>query len=183
MGQLKNSLSQWGLVSRLFHWLSALLILSMLCVGFYMVGMTASSDKWQIYGLHKSVGVTLLAIMSARLIWCLTQVTPQLPGMPQIQYYLARSSVPLFYSAVFIMIFSGILMSNAGGFPIIVFGEFELPALIGKNPNIGQYAKQIHGLMGWSLSFLIGTHTLAAFYHQFCRRDRLLKRMWSGKAI
>jgi cytochrome b561 len=82
------------------------------------------------------------------------------------------------YLVLFVMPLSGIAMSQAGGHPISVFGWLTLPEMIGKNPEIGKIAAIIHQTTAWILIALISVHILAAFYHQFCRKDYLLTRMW-----
>ena len=38
--------------------------------------------------------------------------------------------------------------------------------------------EDLHGYLAYTLFALIGIHLLAALWHQFVWRDRLLQRMW-----
>lgn len=176
MEHITNKNQSWGLVSRTFHWLAALLIVCMLCIGLIMANMDDSSEKFQLFALHKSTGIVVLGLMILRVIWRLTQTIPDLP----LKDLLSRLSAPTLYVVVLMMPISGIIMSQAGGHPISVYGVFTLPTLIEKNPGIGKLFWQIHGYTGKILIALICLHITAALYHQLVLKNNLLRRMIKG---
>jgi cytochrome b561 len=51
---LKNTLSSYGLITKLFHWFIGIAIVGLLVIGFIMVSMLPSVDKWQLYSMHKA---------------------------------------------------------------------------------------------------------------------------------
>ena len=53
---LKNTLSSYGLITKLFHWFIGIAIVGLLVIGFIMVSMLPSVDKWQLYSMHKATG-------------------------------------------------------------------------------------------------------------------------------
>ena len=59
---LKNTDTRWGAVSQLLHWLVVVLILGQGIVGLTMGGLRNGPDKIQVYALHKSFGLTILAL-------------------------------------------------------------------------------------------------------------------------
>lgn len=174
----RNTDNQWGFVSRLLHWGMAIFIIGMLAGGLYMASLPNSPFKFALYDVHKAIGVLILLFLIFRFIWRLSQKVPTLLRLPQPQQFLAKISAPIMYLILFIMPLSGIVMSQAGGYPINVFGRFTLPQMIDKNPELGKMAVAIHQTTAWILIAFIILHTLAAFYHQFCRKDYLLIRMW-----
>jgi cytochrome b561 len=174
----RNTDNQWGLVSRLLHWVMAIFIIGMLAGGLYMANLPNSPFKFELYGIHKAIGVFILLFLIFRFVWRISQTIPTLLRLPQPQQFLAKISAPFMYLVLFIMPLSGIAMSQAGGHPISVFGWATLPEMIGKNPELGKIAAVIHQTTAWILIALIIVHILAAFYHQFCRKDYLLTRMW-----
>lgn len=177
----RNSADQWGIVSRILHWTMALLIIGMIIVGLYINSLPDIPFKFLLIGLHKSTGVIILGLVVFRLFWRLSQSVPTLPPMPQTHQFLAKASVPVLYLFLFIMPISGIIMSQSFGYSISVYGWFTFPEIVGKNPEIGKLAAATHQLAGWILIGLIILHIVAAFYHQFCRKDYLLTRMWRSK--
>lgn len=66
---LKNSATRWGSVSMGLHWLVVALILLMAWIGLRMGGMPNGPDKIATYALHKSVGISILALAVLRLAW------------------------------------------------------------------------------------------------------------------
>ena len=66
---IRNSPERWGTVSIGLHWLTALLILGLAVVGLIMTELPTSPFKMQVYALHKSFGLTVLALAVLRLLW------------------------------------------------------------------------------------------------------------------
>ena len=59
---MRNTPERWGSVSRFLHWTTLLLVLGLVAVGLAMDEMANSPDKIRVYALHKSTGITLLAL-------------------------------------------------------------------------------------------------------------------------
>ncbi len=173
---LRNDQNHWGLISKLFHWVMALLIIGLLYVGLYMADLPDSPDKFALYGLHKSFGIIVLGLVTLRIVWRLTNVTPELPD----KLLLSKLSAPVLYLAMLTMPVSGIVMSQAGGHPISIFNTITVPTFIDKNPDLGKLAWQIHGYAGKVFIALICLHILAALYHQLFLKNNLLGRMIKG---
>ena len=66
---LKNRADRWGWVSLGIHWLTLVMILGLATVGFLMQELANSPTKVQVYSLHKSIGLTVLALTVLRLLW------------------------------------------------------------------------------------------------------------------
>jgi cytochrome b561 len=173
---LKNDNNHWGVVSRLLHWLVAFLIIGLLYVGLYMAGLPDSPSKFELYGFHKSFGIMVLGLVAIRIMWRLLTMTPDLPD----KLLLSRLSAPVLYLAMLTMPISGVVMSQAGGYPISVFSLFTVPTFMDKNPDLGKLAWQVHGYAGKVFIVLICLHILAALYHQLVLKNNLLGRMIKG---
>jgi cytochrome b561 len=61
------------------------------------------------------------------------------------------------------------------------FGLFKIDFGVRKNPAIFHPTEDIHGYLAYALFALAGIHIAAALWHQFVRRDHLLRRMWPGQ--
>jgi len=177
----RNSPDQWGLISRILHWVMAIIVIGMLGCGLYIDNLPDEPIKFLLINLHKGTGVVVLGLLVFRLLWRLSQPVPSLLQLPQPHLFLAKASVPVLYLVLFIMPISGIIMSQSFGYSINVYGWFTFPEIVSKNPAVGKLAAATHQIAGWLLIGLIGLHIAAALYHQFFRKDYLLTRMWRSK--
>lgn len=175
---LKNTDERWGPVSQLLHWAIVLLILGQGTVGLLMTEMRISPDKIRIYALHKSFGLTILALAALRLLWRWYAGTPQpVPGTPHWQARIAALTHWSLYALLFAIPLSGWVLNSAAGFPLQWFGLFNLPAITGKDHGLHELAEDVHALLFWALVALALVHAAAAFYHHLFRHDATLARM------
>lgn len=175
---LKNTDSRWGPVSQLLHWTIVLMILGQGTVGLLMTDMRNSPDKIQVYALHKSFGLTILALVVLRLLWRWYAGTPRpVPGMPRWQERVASLSHWGLYLLLFAIPISGWMLNSAAGFPLQWFGLFNLPAITGKDQDLRELAEELHELLFWGLAALALVHAAAAFYHHLFQHDATLARM------
>jgi cytochrome b561 len=87
------------------------------------------------------------------------------------------------YVLLFAMPISGYLMSNALGFPVVLYGFIPLPDPVGPNRALGFQLLALHFWMGMALLALFGMHLGAALFHHFVLRDRTLSRMLPGRML
>ena len=177
--QLRNSSSRYGLVSMLLHWLVAAVVFGLFALGLWMVGLDYY-DTWRKSGpdLHKSIGITLFAIILIRLVWRLLSPPPApLASYGKWTRLGAHFGHLFLYVGLFAVMFAGYLISTADGVGIPVFGLFEVPALISGLPDQADNAGLVHLYLAWVLVVFAGLHGLAAFKHHFIDRDVTLKRM------
>ena len=171
---IRNSPHAWGRISIGLHWLTAILILGLAVVGLLMTELPTSPLKLQVYALHKSFGLTVLALTVLRLLWRL------LAGSPQALPAAAKTVHVMLYVLLFAMRLSGWLYNAASGFPLRLFG-MPLPRLFtGFNPALKGLAHQMHETGFYLLAALLLAHAGAALFHHYVRKDDTLKRM-TGK--
>jgi cytochrome b561 len=174
----KNTADRWGPVSQLLHWLIVILILAMGTVGLVMTEMRNSPDKIQIYLLHKSFGITVLALVTLRLLWRLYAGRPHpVPGTPHWQERIATLMHAALYALVFALPISGWVLNSAAGFPLRWFELFNLPAIAAKSEPLHDLAEEVHEWLFWTLIALALMHAAAAIYHHVFQRDATLARM------
>ncbi len=175
---LRNTATHYGSVAKGLHWLVALLIIGLLTVGLVMTGMALGPDKLTLYGWHKSFGITVLALVIVRLAWRLANPVPALPDhMARIEKLAAHGTHYVLYAMLFFMPLTGWMMSSAAGFPVSVFGLFQMPDVIGANKETREVLSTLHEIGAWTLIALIAMHALAALFHHFHHKDDVLKRM------
>lgn len=174
----KNTDERWGPVSQLLHWLIVLLILGQGTVGLLMTEMRNSPDKIEVYALHKSVGLTLLALVALRLAWRLYAGSPlAVASMPRWQARIASLTHGLLYVLLFAMPLTGWLLNSAAGFPLQWFGLFNLPDIAATDHDLHELAEEAHGLLFWTLVVVALVHAGAAVHHHVFLRDATLARM------
>ena len=176
--QWRNTSEHYGVVAKSFHWVIALLVIGLLGVGLYMESLDPSPLMFKLSFWHKSFGITVLALVAARLVWRFMNTHPHsLPTHAGWEKTLAKITHGLLYLALFAMPLSGWIMSSAKGFSVNVFGWFTLPDLVGESEQIGSIARSIHGYAGYALIVLIGLHFAGAMKHHVIDKDSTLRRM------
>ena len=166
---------------RCLHWIIAALIITLLAVGFYMEDLPNGPDKFEIYGLHKAIGIVVLGLVIMRIITRLsTPIPPPLASHTPWVVRLALLIHLIFYVAMVGMPLSGWAMSSAGGHPVSLFG-WTLPPLVAENKELGQQMRDLHGLFATTFLVTIGLHILGALKHHFIDKDGTLARMLPGR--
>lgn len=177
---LRNSKDAYGTVAKAFHWIIALLVLGLLSVGVYMTAIDFSPFKLQLYGLHKSFGLLVLALVVLRLLWRASNPKPkELSTHTAQEKKLAKLAHFFLYVLLFAMPLSGWVMSSAGDFPIPFFGLFEMPDVAAKDKTLFDQTRFFHTVGAYSILALIALHMTGAFKHHFVDGDDTLKRMTS----
>ena len=161
------------------HWVVAILMFTVIPLAWVMVNMarTAPSREW-MYTLHKSVGMTILALVAVRLIWRALHPAPPLPSrMALWERRMATVSHWLLYVILVGMPVSGYVLSATGAVGVPYFDLFMLPTLP-KNQAVNDAARVVHAAIGqWLVYGLIVLHIVATAWHAAIRRDGVLDRM------
>lgn len=178
--------ARYNTVAMILHWLIALAIITLLAVGKYMVDLPNDDpDKFTLYQLHKSTGLTVLALTLVRILWRLSHTVPALPlAMPAWQRFAATATHYVFYFMMLAIPLAGwaAVSSSSSGIPTIWFGLFEVPHLPGlqeaaTRKDLHEQAKAAHEILGNLTILLLLLHVGAALKHHFWDRDDILSRM------
>lgn len=175
---MKSRPHRWGAVSQLLHWSTLVLLVWIAWLGLGMVDMPNTPAKIGTYALHKSLGLTLLALVGLRLAWRVHAGSPApMAGTPTWQARVASATHVALYALMFSIPFSGWLFNSASGYPLQWFKLFNLPALAGRDQRLADIAAGIHEYGFWLLVALVALHGAAALYHHLVQRDATLTRM------
>lgn len=175
---MKNPTHRWGMVSQAMHWATLALLVWIAWLGLGMVEMPNTPAKISNYALHKSLGLTLLALVLLRLAWRVHAGAPApLATTPTWQARVASMTHVALYVLMLAIPFSGWLFNSASGYPLQWFKQFNLPALAGGNQGMADLAAGIHEYGFWLLVALVALHAGAAVYHHVIQRDDTLARM------
>jgi len=192
--QSGNTLLRYGSVAILLHWLIAALVIANLCLGEYFGDLPKSDPQlFALVQIHKSIGLTVLVLSIFRLGWRLLNPVPPLPSaMPKSLRALALTTHVLLYFLIIGIPLSGWAMVSASpiGLPTLYFGLFQWPHLpilahlprAQKSP-LSHELMAVHATLATSAIVLVIVHVAGALYHQFIRRDEILKRMLPGTRV
>ncbi|XQA70759.1 cytochrome b [Xanthomonas sacchari] len=175
----RNTPDRWGSVSQTLHWLIAALILLLGVVGLTMGELPKTPKYFWVYTAHKSLGLTVLALVIVRLGWRLYAGAPKpVPGTPGWQERIADATHALLYVMIFAIPLSGWLYDSASGLrPFRWFGLIAVPKLSAPNEHLRDLSHTVHEWGFWLLIAVVLAHAGAAFYHHLFQRDATLARM------
>jgi cytochrome b561 len=147
-------------------------------LGWYMADLPLGQHKFDMYQLHKSIGITIFVLAAARLLWRLLNPAPPLPAtMKSWERTAAHMSHALLYLMLFAQPLIGFLQSNAANFPVVWWGAIRLPALIGTDEALAETLVEVHEWNSRLLLALVLIHAGAALRHHFVLKDDILRRM------
>ena len=119
---MEQSLHYTG-TAKTIHWLMALMIFSLLALGFYMADLPLSPEKLKLYSWHKWAGVTVFLLTIVRIAWRITHQPPAMPWqMPRLQQLAAHAGHLGLYGLMIAIPLTGWLMSSAKGYQTVWFG-------------------------------------------------------------
>lgn len=184
---LMNTRERYGLVAQLFHWVTASLILVLVPLGLVMVWLPvdtggAVSLKVWLYSLHKTLGVTALAVALARIAWALVCVRPR-PLHPE------RRAETLAADTVHWLLYAGIVLAPVTGllhhYATIGFAPIWWPLpqdvpFVPKSEPLSIVFKWLHWGSALMIVVSLGAHIAGALKHLIVDRDETLARIVPG---
>ena len=88
---VKNTEREYGVVSKIWHWLALVIVVVLLAISSTTGDMPRGPEKLELVLLHASFGLLLLFVLAARLIWRWMNVTPaRMPQVPDWQHIASR---------------------------------------------------------------------------------------------
>ncbi|HEY3916950.1 MAG TPA: cytochrome b [Stellaceae bacterium] len=171
----------YGGIAKTLHWLILVLLIAQYTVAWTMPDIGRDTQPETLINLHMSFGITVIIVAFLRVVWRLAYPVPLIrDNVPLWQHRIARLSHALLYLLLFVLPLLGWLAASFRGWTITVFGLITLPHLAGASPALAGRTGDIHTLVSYLLLGLVGLHVLAALYHHFWLRDRVLSRMLPG---
>ena len=172
-------------VAMILHWLIAIAVIIQWRIA--VAGENASTQEAgrAIMGDHFSLGVVILLLVLARLVWRFVQPNPPLAAhLAPWERWLAKATHTLFYILLIVMPLAGWLAMSKYGNGVDVFGLFSLPALpVASDPEGASDIFSIHAAAGVTLLVLTAIHVLGTLKHTLIDKDGNLFRMLPfGKA-
>ena len=182
-----NTATTYGTVTKTFHWLTALLILTAVALGAVANRLPYETNdqlafKAQLFSFHKTLGVIVFALALARILWAVAQPKPG-PLHPDrtAETRLAELVHWLLYISLVAVPLTGSIhpAASAGFAPIMLPIGQGLP-LVPKSESVSELFAGLHWLWSKIMVGAILLHVAGALKHQFIDKDATLRRMWFG---
>lgn len=181
------------------HWLIALGIFAMFALGWYMSELPKEAPKqiaydlfdwgiytWQLaeaasprtfyFNLHKSIGVTILALIIVRVLWRITHRPPaMLSSYKAWERKLATGTHHLLYLLMIALPVSGLIMAVSSKYGVKWFGIDFIGGL--DNTPLREAFKEVHEIIGVVILLVLILHILGALKHKFIDKDTTMDRM------
>jgi cytochrome b561 len=185
--------------AKILHWLIAIGIFVMFALGWYMSDLPKDAPKQMVFdvldlgifnwsaseeisprsfyfNLHKSVGVTIFALILFRIFWRFTHKPPALlASYKAMERKLASGAHHLLYLLMVALPVSGILMAINSKYGIKWFGMDFMSGT--DNKAMRDLFKEAHEIIGLIILAVIILHILGALKHKFIDKDETLNRM------
>lgn len=193
-----SPLERYSAVAITLHWVIALVILAQIATGLWMTSAihdaATQNQAFETFQLHKSLGLTVLALSLVRLAWRLTHRPPPLPANAKgWEKALAHLTHWAFYVLIIAMPLSGWLYVSTGwshafqrffSAPTVVFGLFEAPHLPGvatlseaTRKSLGEATVESHEVLAYLTLALLVLHVGAVVKHLATDGAAVLHRM------
>jgi cytochrome b561 len=177
---LRNGPDEFGLVSRLIHWLMALLVLSLIALGLRLSWMEPSLANLWLYGLHKTLGLTALALVLLRILWHVISPPPGPQATGWMRLFIKAWHWTL-YALMIATPIAGWAGSSASGIDTVIFDRIVVPPLVEANETSEFVWFILHEIFAKTLLGMVIVHMLAALKREM-EGDGTLTRMLKGKA-
>lgn len=168
--------------ARIFHWLTAIVVVIQLSLGLAMTYRGKALDIWDaltdsLYSAHKLLGFLTLWLVAGRLIYRLVHgAPPDEPGLSRLQALAAHLVHWLLYGLLLMLPLLGWL--GVSLYPsLTLFGVVDLPALTTPDQELAEAILRIHGDLAIVVAGLAAAHIAAALHHHLIRKDGVLRRM------
>ncbi len=179
----------YGTVTKTFHWLTALLIITIIPLGAIANRLPYETNdqlafKAQLFSFHKTLGVIVFTVALARIAWALTQTKPaSLHPERKAETLLAELVHWLLYISLVAVPLTGWIhhAATAGFAPILLPIGQDLP-LIPKDEGTAKLFAGLHWVWSKILVASVLLHVAGALKHQFVDKDATMRRMWFGKS-
>lgn len=164
--------------SIVFHWLTAALVLM-------LWGMAQSEDllprEWRhgMWSIHVAAGAGLALIHLARMLWRLSGAFRPASLNVGILRWVEQAAHALLYAVLAATLVMGIVNVAARGWDL--FGLIQIPGFAAEDRALRRAINGWHELAANVLLCLVTVHAVAALYHQYVGRDRVLARMWFSR--
>ena len=171
-----NSKNQYGILAKLFHWVTFIVLIAQVPFGFYLVGLEFSDRRIDLENIHILVGISIFYITLFRLIWKFLNPSPkEWKSHFKGQAFVASANHFLLYLTIFTITLSGILKKLYMGETLnFIFFKYGFQK---DNFVLADTYYQVHIYANYLLLALVSLHIGAVIVHHFIFKDKILKKI------
>ena len=174
--KLFNSKNGYGLLAKLFHWVTLIVLIIQVPFGFYLVGIEFSDRRIDLENIHILIGISMFYFVLIRLIW--KMINPRPKKWKEFfsgQNLIASFNHFLLYLSIFAITISGVLkklyMGEKLNFLLFQYAFKETDFQLADSFYV------IHIYANYLLLGLISLHILAVITHHLVFKEKILKKM------
>ena len=174
--QVFNSFGKYGLLAKLFHWITFIILILQIPFGFYLVGLEFSDRRIDLENIHIIIGITVFYITLFRLIWkffhpSATDGNSFFKG----QIFIAKVNHFFLYLSIFTITISGILKKLYMGERLnFLFFEYGFNQ---DNFLLADTFYEVHIYANYLLIALVTLHIFAVIIHHVVFKDKILNKI------
>jgi cytochrome b561 len=158
------------------HWLTAVLVVVQFALGQTWDWFSRPTRHLMIV-THMSFGIILTLVVLTRVLWRFVlrhHVASLESGWVRIA---STTGHYLFYALLVTEAVLGFLSRWEGNEAMSFFGLQIRPPFTGSGQKLAHQLQNIHNWVGWTIIILALGHALAALYHHYFLKDRVLARI------
>ncbi len=162
----------------ILHWLVGLMIVTLFCLGWYMMEIEKQPGSDWYFNLHRSLGLTVGGLVVLRILWRALHRPEELPAaVPLWEKKLSIAAHWLLYACMVVMPLTGFLGASYNKSGAAFFG-YLLPFWSGPDRNLSKLFFTIHEALVVVFVTVIVLHALAGLKHLLIDKDKVFQRMW-----
>ena len=173
---------QFTALMRVFHWLTAALVLTVLGIGVAMLASLAGYHR--LVSIHRPLGILILIVVVIRFVNRHYSSLPPFPAsMSPRERSIASAFELLLYALLVLQPLVGWGMLSAARFPITLYGSVHLFPILPHNVMLYAVLRMAHTVLAYLLFFTFLAHFGAVLFHTCVVRDGTFSRMapWTSR--
>ena len=119
----------------------------------------------------------VFALVVLRVLWRMIDLHPEPPQVPRWMGAAAKATHYVLYVLLFSLPLTAINGAWLEGHPLTLLAGVEIPPLLALSHEAGATIATVHTWLGDAVLWVAGVHALAALYHHFVLKDRVLASM------
>ena len=174
-----NDSQRYGVISRLVHWISVLLVGVAWLLGSFGDDLPKGEARELGEIIHVSAGELIGALLIIRIFWLIISHPPRDASLPigVIGKYAGKIAHITLYGLLFGVVVTGITFQFARGEALSIVGLYEVMSPWVKDRSFAHAVKEVHEFLANSLIVLATIHAGAALIHHYIFKDDTLRRM------
>lgn len=169
---------RYGALAQAFHWTTAILVVVAFAFG-------PGGSEQRVYSVarnfdrefHETLGLCVFALVTLRVLWRSFDTRPEQLDIPRWMRVASKATHVCLYILLFALPTTAIFGAWLEGHPLTLLVGVEVASPIGRSHDLGATIATIHTWLGDAILWLAGAHALAALYHHFVLKDRVLLAM------